>query len=301
MNELPYEMVKLEVTKQSLAEFSLYDNRRRIRPTQVRGLSTTLRMGRHFDAPIAVNMNQVFHDGDGMMILDGNHRYEALQEFFVTYPDRTVEVWAMVYDIDSPEAEKKKWVELNSGMKPSPEDLIQQYAKSNKFIKKFIAKIPQVCVYGNKIRSPLKFKVALVSVLNAIADKHHVQTFSALTIINQCEIGQYDDDEINVCNAFLSDYESAFGKLTKKSMWTRSHIFAACMRIWFQNKTIPVDVMIDKFRKLINHPTTIEMSRMSGKETEHITAEKFCEIMNRSSRKYKVVAEHPQVQKVLAV
>jgi len=268
------EMEKVILGKNNIKNYKLYDNRRRIRPAQVSKLKNLLVKGEHFDTPLAVNMRD-----NVLWILDGNHRYEALVKYFEENPQQQVTIWQMVYKLETKEDEKKKFLELNSGVKPTGEDFIQQYADDIPFLKNFLETSDKVSIYGT-IRKPIKIR-RLLHIYHYIKLKRNLYPAqSALDIINKAK--DYTKVDAIIINAFLIDFEEAFGKIIKENKMIRHTIIASVFRLWYLNhKKINYEHMIKRMRRLMNHPYTQEYGRMGGREAIQIAAQKFKQVMDK--------------------
>jgi hypothetical protein len=288
-NTVDYVMKRVVLDKDKLNDmFSLYDTRRKIRRGQVRNLIGKLKGdpedGNSFP-PIAVNELEGKYT-----ILDGNHRHDALKEYFALNENRTVVIWMMVYNIDTAEKIREKFIELNSGVKPSSDDLLQQHSKSNPFLMKLL-RVNYISIYGGG-KNPIKARVALTSYLNAIKPKFSITQHSSEDILRAIEDMQPSD--INVIKNFLVDYEETFGVLSTGNTWLKTSIFQAMFRIWYQNlNVVPRDKMIFKFRQLINHQRVIELSKLGGREAQFMAVESIVEILNRTGKNYNFIKETP--------
>lgn len=279
-NKISYVMKKLEVTSKNLDDFKLFDNRRILRKVQVRKLVELLENGGHFETPLAVNQNKGKY-----WILDGNHRHEAMKKFFIEHPNKQLDIWAMVYSIDDNETIRQKFRDLNAGLKPTSDDFLQQYANSHKILVSLIKSIPEVDVYATNNKRCLKLRLLLGSYFNA-TEKNFTADFVTPTELMH-RVDQLTQSDVNTMIAFVREYQSIFGMLTKQSVWLKSTIFASIMRLWYVNKDkIPFTKMEIMFKKLIGHPNVLEYAKIGGRESTVAAAYRFAAILNERTSKY---------------
>ena len=286
-NRLDYITAKVVVDKDNLEQmFAQYPTKRRVRSSQVKNLLNVLKSGKSF--PV-MYVNRASTVSDKNVILDGNHRLEALRQYFSLVPDAKVELRICIYDITDPEEEREKFRELNNIVKPNSDDAIQQYVESNYFLKKLLQKVKICSVYGSAKR-PLKVRVLMTAYILGIKNKWSATSISGQDLVKHME--NYGDSDIKVIQAFLAEYQEIYGMLEKDSIWLKTTVFTVMFRIWYQNRNLPVSGLKKKFRSLINHRYLLEYGKLGGREACHMAAERFIDVMNRSARKNVLVLEN---------
>lgn len=283
-------MEKVVMTKEILdRDYELYSNKRQLRKGQVKKLLTLLENGSHFDTPMSVN-----RVGNKNRILDGSHRFDAMRLFFATHPDHKVVVWVMVYRLTNAEDERQKFRELNSGVKPSSDDFLQQYAESKPFLKRILSDLPRVSVYGSSAK-PLKLRVLLNGYINAKKDKFGPTNYSAFDMLEM--VDRMDRRDFANIRGFLIDYEEMFGKLSKENPWIRTTLFDAIFRIWYWNKErVSREKLFAKMKLLINHHLMHTYGKIGGREGVYEATKAFLDLMNRSGRSLGLVVENAVVE-----
>jgi len=276
INKLDFVTKNYIVTKEILEQnFAQYKTKRRVRTSQVKNLVKVLKNNGSFPTMYVNRGNNT-----KMKFLDGNHRFEALLKFFELEPEAKVEIKVGIYDIDDPELERQKFLDLNNIVKPSTDDVIQQYKDDCIFLKKILKNIREISIYGSA-GSPLKIRVLIAAYIQATK-----QSFSPGAINGQTMVKTMDSythqDFLNI-KGFLKEYQEIFGALTKDSLWIKTTIFTVMFRLWFQNKSrMNHNQMQSKFRTLINNPYVIEHSRLGGRESCLMAADRFVDVMNRA-------------------
>jgi len=196
----------------------------------------------------------------------------------------------MVYTIPEGEEEREKFRDLNAGKSPSSDDILQQYSLTKPFLIDLINQVKLTAIYKTPKR-PLKLGNLITAYLNAKKPKLAVQSFKPFELLNK--IDKMGIEDLKIIKAFLRDYQSTFGVLNMSCDWIKSTIFASIFRLWYQNlNNIPQNVMLKKFRNLINHSKVKEYSRMGGRDPLMFAVRDFCEVLNnKGSKKYTFVIE----------
>ena len=288
VSKLNYVMNKVTVSKDNIDDYEFYDNRRKIRITQVNALHDVLKKGDTFP-PVAINIKD-----NKKFVLDGNHRFEAVKKY-IGVTDNKLEMWEIQFHITDPEEEKNTFVALNNIIKTTSDDLIYLY-KDEPFILNLMKTCPAVSIYGSE-KKPVKVRPLINAYFLAIRKKHTTDTLTGFELINRIKEG---DADIKVIKAFLKDYEFIFGSLTTKcNIWLKTTLLNSMFRLWYMNRHVSQQEMTDRFRLLINHPHVLEFAKMGGREATFMCANKFVEIINaRRGKKFILVAPEPQLVEV---
>lgn len=292
-NRLDYVMKQVIATKDNIEQlFAQYPTKRKIRVTQVRNLVNSLKAGKSFPV-MYVNRGSTLTTKN--LMLDGNHRLDALREYFVMFPDASVQLNIGVYTIDDPDLEREKFLELNNVVSPTSDDIIQQYAEDNIFLMRLLKEIDIVSIYGGA-KKPLKVRQLMAAYIAAKNTNWTLRRNGQMkpqwspgmaggkTIIAHME--NMDKHDMNNIKQFLKEYQESFGNLTKDSLWIKGTAMNAMFRIWQVNKEdfTPVD-MRKRWQRLINHPDVIELAPQGGREASIRAGEKFVDVLNRGRGK----------------
>jgi hypothetical protein len=255
-----------------MKDYAIYRNNRKIRKSQVNKLKSALLKGTSYP-PIAVNIK----DGK-KWLLDGNHRYVAIKELLMNNPNAEITIWEQTYNIKHPAEEIDKFIELNSGCNVTTDDFVQQYRDEVPFIKELL-KHPQVSVYGSTSR-PFKARGLLASYFLCKEKMNYSYTLTVTKIIKSAGFGNSED--LRVIHAFIKEYQDIFGKMDLGSIWLKTTVFFSMFKIWYLNKErVRYDIMLKRFRRLINHQYILEYSKLGGRDACSMAIERFLEVLNR--------------------
>ena len=290
-NKVDYVMKKYIVNKDNLDNiFAQYPTKRKIRKAQEKRLVEVLKKGKSF--PV-MYVNRGSRLTNKLLVLDGNHRVEALRQFFISHPNKSVELQVGVFDISDPELERKKFLELNTIVKPSSDDIIQQYKNDLPFLKDLLDQLDDlVGIYNSR---PLKVRNIIHSYIHAIKKDWNATIIDGKELVKHMEsYGQGNIDEIK---KFLEFYQDTFGVLTKDSKFVKTTVLQVLFRLWYQNKDrIDKTKMQNKLRKLMLETIFIEASQKGGNGAVMEYADKFIDFLNRG-RNYNFVLEKPSTGK----
>jgi len=269
-----YHSKRYQISANDIANntFTLFDNRRNIKKSTVNSIRMALENGIHFDSPIIVS------ERDGTWhILDGNHRYEAIQKYIAANPKNKVEVSLHIYSNLTSEQEKELFKKWNLGTKQSTNDIVKQFEEDIDILNNNRFTSP-VNVYGGS------GKVAfyrLVGTYLACTAK----TFSGgyigkpeKFVEDAQDLGQSD---VTMMNAFMKDFEQIFGPL-KNCTWLRTTPFVAIMKLWMDNhKHINQPKMISLMRsKIKNDNLADQLASNSGMGGAKFAYEKYRDMLN---------------------
>lgn len=280
-NKLEYKVKKVVMTKTMFESmFAFQPDKRKIRTSQVRVLVNALEEGHTFPG-IAVNDgNQNFPDK--LVVIDGNHRDEALRKFFDKHPTARVEVLLFIYSLETEEEERELFRVLNNTVTPSSDDLIQQYKSENGFIKKILSDIPKTHVYGTKF-SPIKVRPILVAYFDAVKPDWSASMISGMDLVWKADSEAVSN--VRIIKEFLRDYQNWFGELSKDNIWMRTTAINVMFRLWYQNKTLmSMDEMQERMRKIINHETVIRGTAKGGRNATEEFADDILKVLNRQRK-----------------
>jgi len=229
-NLLGYTTRRYRIGKDELKEFDQLSNTREIRKSNVNKLRTILKKGLHFETPLMCNKK-----GSKLRLLDGNHRFLAIQEFLEEYPQRKVEVILCIYENLTAEEEKKEYTKWNLGTKQSTNDFVKQYWNEIP-ITKFLTNGNFPCgVQPYKYGANLEFKQLLSPYLawKSKGTTTIMQASGATSFIEQTQ--ELVKQDVNVLGEFMNDFVEVFGIPDCKNLHYKRVVFSAIMNIWLKN------------------------------------------------------------------
>lgn len=273
----------LKISKATIdsGKFRILDNRRRISTSTVRSLVQMLKQGKHFDAPLVVNYlskDEVYE------IIDGNHRWEAIQTYIKANPLSAVEVQMAVYDDLEGEAKKELYTKWNKGRKQTTSDVIQQYAEDIAILKHLMKPTfpTAITIYGqNGTLSVFKVLGGYMAAKNSTFQGGYIGT--AFDFVD--DVMRLKQSDANTIAQFIVDFQSAFGPM-KNNRWARTTPFNALFRIWYDNKlNITPDKMqaVMKSRLALNGQMA-DLGNASGASACVMVRETYLQGLNANRR-----------------
>ena len=260
VNHLEVKTKNVTLTKDNLDDFVILDNRRDIKAGVKNKLKRLLMNGEHFETPMMCSLRR-----GKFRILDGNHRREALKEFFDKYPNRKVEVIIHYYEGLTDEEEKEKYTKWNLGTKQSVNDMVKQYWVDIEIIGMMEESFP--CTVSHRWgTATIEFKTLVASYLTrdteAIAENCSADAFID-------KVKDLSAEDYRVLKAFMTDYVSVFGQPDKDSTFYKQVIFWNMFRIWYDNKSrFTMPVMLARWKKqLVGDATVKEYTKLGGGTT----------------------------------
>jgi hypothetical protein len=204
--ELGYKSERFEVNKETIKEFYLLENRRRLKEDKVLSMKSNLRAGIHFESPIVINQLSK------KRVIDGQHRITAMQRIIKEQPDIKIIILLVSYKDKTMDEERQIFHRWNSGSRQTREDYLMMFESEIPLIK-MVKNFPmEVSVYHEK--GKLQFKVLVSSYLaardNVIGGTHGTPE----DFIEYCkELGRNDYNfmdefwqgyKIHICNSIES-------------------------------------------------------------------------------------------------
>lgn len=256
--------------------FELLANRRNISQGVVGGIFENLMAGKHFDSSFVVNQRN-----GKFRLIDGNHRYEAIEKYLGANPDNRVEVLLHIYEKLDDDAEKSLYTMYNLGRKQSTNDFIQQYKEEIPIWKHINdqTKFPvKVTVYGGI--GSISFYKLVGAYLAALKPRFQGGYIGRPLdfVYNTKNLGHSD---INLMGQFMKEFMQAFGPI-RNNVWLKTTPLNAVMRIWVDNRDhIRPDVMASLFRKkLANDAAAVDLSKASGMGSCKYARDKYLIMLN---------------------
>ena len=246
-NEVGWKYTKEIVTKETITDFTILLNRRELRKGNITKLKKLLEQGNHFETPFVCNLSKRKY-----RLIDGNHRLEAIEQFFKKYPERRVEVGICYYENLSDEEEKKMYTLWNSGTKQTVSDFLKQYWDEIPITK--LLEEPsfpiKVTPYPNKNTVEFKQLIGSYMVRDSRTEYHY--RGCAVDFIEDSQ--QLSKPDVIILKEFIKDYITLYGLPNKMNMMYKGIIVGALFKLWYRNKTrFSNDALLKRLVQLKNH------------------------------------------------
>ena len=144
--DFEYDYGLFTINKNTINNFDLLENRRRVTRTHVRKIKKILLSRIHFESPIIVNLIN-----NKLRLIDGNHRIEAIFQILKKNSDFEIKILLIQYKELSPEEEIQIFKRWNSGKPQSVDDLLQSIIHKMSFYSYIQSSFPvNVSIYSKK-------------------------------------------------------------------------------------------------------------------------------------------------------
>jgi len=295
MNRPKYVMRRIVIDRKSIKEFVVNEEeRRQIKLGKVASLRVLLERGEHFDSPLVCNWRD---DKSKWIVIDGNHRIEAIREAITKDADFQVEVWVAEYKNLSTKDEKsiriierEIYTTWNSGTPESSVDYLQQHFKiipsGN-----LMLKILPVSIYGSEKLMPILRLVG--GYINAKKQKRFNGSYGNGGKKAVEDFQKIEMEDIKIIRAFYLDMAQIFGEYTKGNIWYKPKPMNVFMRIWYDNKQIPRNYLLKVFKQVfLDRAIDWENNlRSNGRDSTNLFYDMAIVTLNSKSDKYKFLKD----------
>lgn len=263
--------------------YEFQENRRLIRQRHVDRIYNALMDGGHFDFPVSV----LEKDGK-LLVVDGNHRLEAVKKYLAEKPDKMIELYEMVYKLDETEA-KNLFLKLNKTASVSFNDKLQQLKGKNKCVDKLLEKYKNSSIYISSSK-PLQLGLMLTSVMRV--------KYGSLSNDDLIELlDAYPDEIFDETDAFIDFYQECFGEIDHDSAFKFSVPVSISAKLFMCNKDykdlllewLPQAMNIASIRSTLKHGSRSVVKENLAKIKSFLqrkTGKKFSLIFDSSTEKH---------------
>ncbi|MBR9701168.1 hypothetical protein GOV11_04855 [Candidatus Woesearchaeota archaeon] len=270
-------------------KFVQLGNRRKTRPGAVKELYNKLTNGQHFETPLVIN------ERDSVWrLVDGNHRLEAIKRYLLKNTTDRVKVTLHIFNNLDDDDEKDLFTTVNKGSKQNTNDVVKQYEDeipSFSHMKNGWQSIAGHHSFACNVSAyPTPSSVSYYRLVGAYLASQE-STFgggyigSAFDFIDEAKKLKLED--VQIMNAFMMDFISAFGNI-KNNEFIKTTPFFALMRIWMDNKErLTPPQLISRFKtKIRNDPVALLSSRGGGSGATMVARTNFVQLLNAGRTRY---------------
>lgn len=273
-------IIQYKITKDTIKRFGLMETRRLITWCNVDKIKAKLLNGGIVDLEFKINKI-----GDKYVLIDGNHRYEALKKIFEDKKnsDLVFDVLIRQYDNCTQEEEIKLYDAYNLfGKKPAKDDVLQLHNKEITFLKLFSEYHFPCKVTLAKIKNGIRFGTIL-DALNSTLKSHGKQfTPSVLTkeeIVDFAKSLTYED--FILLKQFFDDFIKSFGYVDSQNIFSKLILFTPLLNIYYTNyQRVGRKNIIERMKKLIGDSRMVTASRATGRQFQQDVRRDMISIMN---------------------
>lgn len=226
--ELGYKFEEVMVDSDYFSRFIGPKNKRRISKTQVGSLSKLLFHGRHFESPIVVNQTI-----DGLRVIDGNHRIEAIKRLMSKFPKFKIPVLIIFYKNLDEDGEIEAFRKWNVGRAQSTDDFIQSIADKTPFIRWLKNDFPvPVTVYRGNDSVYVRLLVG-----SLLAAKKQDDTGYGLKKENFAQdLLELKEADYEICKDFMNGFLKVFGMPRKGNIYYGTTPFSSFFFMWYEHR-----------------------------------------------------------------
>lgn len=282
-----YGIKKINLTAKNVTSLTKDVNRRKVRTGVVNSIARQLSLGKHFEAPLSINQND-----EGMHLFDGQHRLLAIEKHFEKFPDDTIEVTAHIYKNLTEAQVKAEYSIVNKGTKQSTNDVIQQYSADIR-IYRMMTQGWQKGGVKHKFACPVTVyptpkSISFLRLVGAYmaAKSSNWQggvSLSAWEFVSKAM--ELTHEDVVVMNAFMIDFQQAFGNVGSNNDFARGTPFTALFKLWIDNRQMNPKTMIRLWKQLIGNQQIMQVSRPGGMGAAKVAVNIFGTTLNGTRRK----------------
>ena len=260
---------KQTIDKESIEDFELMANRRKLRESQVNKIRKMILEGRHFDAPMIVN-----EINGKKRILDGQHRISAISQIIKNNPEFQIEVMIIKYNELIPEEEKEMFTRWNSGTRQSSEDFITMYLEDIPIFEMMQEFPVEVTIYKGK-DGTAQFRAITQAYISA--KERILANFSGPAEFVD-KVKKLGKEDYLFIKKFTEEFIENTGGFYMKNWFTRTSGLYALFFLYV-NGDIKPKLFWEKFKKIKNNKRIIEMVKAGGfvatRQVKNMLAEKM--------------------------
>lgn len=236
--------------------FEINKDRRDIRHSQVAKLFQVLEENKNFAGVFLVN--RVIRAGEShLKMVDCNHRFEALIEFFTRYPEMRVWVELHIFDNLTLEQERVEFYNSNNHINQTTSDYVKLYRDDLNIWKvidndsDFPVKVLHKADNTHYALHTIFFPYLTRSIVDGNGGYTQGVPYkggydgSAMDFINVIRgwnkqknlLNDNGEEAFNTMKAFLKDFVASYGAYTKRNRYWQPPIYYPIFRIWWENKS----------------------------------------------------------------
>lgn len=277
-----YDIQNFVFDSKNIKDFNIIPSRRQISSTHVKAIRRILDKSKNPISILIVNKR-----GNEIRLIDGNHRYEAIKEYFnskETNRNSKIECTLKVYHNLSDEEERQVYSDEAKRKNESYEDHLNMYKDTLVFWKLLndpLNEFPcQVTIYPAK--NGLKFRV----ILNAIntSKKSQINSYNA-DYLNKDELIDFANnltfDDFKEFKAFLLFFIKVFGAIDEENLFVKPQYLLPLFDIYVKNKEYAKDPnYISRFERIIGRSDLITYKSAASRENHNKIRELMLKYMN---------------------
>lgn len=234
----PYTQMIEVVNKNTISKFIRPEWHRDFREIHIKHIQKSLLQGVHFSETITVNELR-----DKYVIINGNHRIEAIRRVIQEFPDFSIEVRLTKYHSLSEERELEIYTIVNKVRPESYLDRIKAHCINSEFVKltskNFPVRIMFRSVHKDEVNS-----LPITMVVSPYLNRNNKNFGTGSALIKQ--INEMDEDDVDRIKAFLLFYKEVFGEITKSNLYADPYIVGAVGKVYYNS--VGVEMSKEQFR-----------------------------------------------------
>jgi hypothetical protein len=281
--EAPYTTTKRTISAEDMQYFEIV-NPRQIRKRQVLSVLRALNRGEHFDTEFVVN---ICDNTKKIRIIDGNHRVQAMIQYFETHPLNKIVVNMDCYRNLSPDEEHYVFRKRNRPVKQTVEDYINSYKETLPQIRLMMDQMP-LAIYPsfNKLRLSEVLDAYFASRMEpfsgAATQSEPEEWIRAIKDLNETKIDDMQDTFDLLFEIFNPEKCTDFTRLPA----FKTSTFRALFRLIDVNKVLlGKNYVAKRMTTVLLHSVELGRHGGHGKQTSLEAFGRFQDLLNRGTTK----------------
>lgn len=262
--DLSYKQVNFKIDKNTIVDFEMMAQARRLRRAQVHAIKTRLLNAEHFDSPIIISQ----YNGK-KRIIDGQHRITAIREIIQECPEFRVSVLLIMYEDLTLEQEKEIFTRWNSGSRQTAEDIITMYADDMPVFKPLIES-GKVSVYGEE--GKIKYKQAVTPyILSRVKRSENLDIMGIADFITYAK--KLESEDADSISGFIDNFEENTGKIGPHNRWMRACSFLVVAYLYY-NREESIEEFWENWEKTKKDREIEKLARTGGIAAQRMILER---------------------------
>lgn len=271
-----YKMEEMEMTKDDLGKFELIENQRKTRDFQVNNIVNQLWQGKHFESPWVINkINGKYR------IIDGGHRYKAVEIFLKGRPLMKVRVKLAVYKNLTPEEEKEVYTTWSLGIRQTIDDLLNLMQNDIKFLHKLIKAGIPVTIYRDRKQDKIAFRM----IIGLLHSSHNTGKDFSTHLPKRDAIIQiandFTDKHLDEVVRFFKIFRDVYGDFGN-NYYVKMVFMNPLYNLYYLNQNLPDENLIQRFKNCVSDADILAVLHGHSRESMMKMREKMVLAFNRN-------------------
>lgn len=224
-----YTNLVLDINKTNIENFVRPVWHRDFRKGHISSIRTALKNGIHFCEPITVNRK-----GKELVVVNGNHRIQAIREVIEKNPDFSIECTLNIYNNLNREQERELYSTINKNKVETSNDYFKSHLYDSKIFKLIEENFPVTVGFYSRSKDSRNY-IHFASLLKPYISKDC--TFAVIESLkrDKCieKIIKMDERDYEIMKDFVNFFVRIFGEPNNKNIYANYYIITTIARLYY--------------------------------------------------------------------